>query len=110
LSSAGVARRGRTWKIVRRAAPDATPPRWTMLACAEPLRRLMAWRGLAGGGCGAYARTTGRACGNAPMPGKKRCRMHGGLSTGPTTDEGRAAIAASNRGRAHRATRKRAVV
>lgn len=30
----------------------------------------------------------------------RRCRMHGGLSTGPKTPEGRAAIAESNRRRA----------
>ena len=35
-------------------------------------------------------------------PGKARCRMHGGRSTGPRTDVGRAAIAASNRRRAER--------
>lgn len=35
---------------------------------------------------------------NAPRNG--RCRVHGGLSTGPRTEEGRAAIAESNRRRA----------
>lgn len=30
----------------------------------------------------------------------RRCRIHGGLSTGPNTDEGREAIRASNRQRA----------
>jgi hypothetical protein len=42
--------------------------------------------------------------GNAmPIPcvwGKSRCRLHGGCSTGPTTAEGRQAIAESNRRRA----------
>lgn len=33
-------------------------------------------------------------------PRNGRCRMHGGLSTGPRTDEGRERIAASNRRRA----------
>ena len=31
-----------------------------------------------------------------PMEGKRRCRLHGGLSTGPNTNEGRAAISAAN--------------
>ncbi len=29
-------------------------------------------------------------CKNRPIPGKMRCRLHGGLSTGPKTPEGRA--------------------
>ena len=31
-----------------------------------------------------------------PMEGKRRCRLHGGLSTGPKTLAGRAAISAAN--------------
>jgi hypothetical protein len=49
--------------------------------------------------CGAYARSTGQPCRMRPVPGRKRCPLHGGLSTGPKTEEGRAAIAASNRRR-----------
>ena len=30
------------------------------------------------------------------MKGKKRCRLHGGLSTGPRTAEGKARIAAAH--------------
>ena len=30
------------------------------------------------------------------MEGKRRCRLHGGLSTGPKTPAGRAAISAAN--------------
>ncbi|MEC7379690.1 MAG: HGGxSTG domain-containing protein [Pseudomonadota bacterium] len=30
------------------------------------------------------------------MAGKRRCRLHGGMSTGPRTPEGRARIAAAN--------------
>ena len=43
--------------------------------------------------CGAKTRS-GRACKNHPVRGKKRCRMHGGASTGPRTSKGRARIAA----------------
>lgn len=40
------------------------------------------------------ARTrAGTACRKKVVPGKQRCRFHGGLSTGPKTAEGRARIA-----------------
>jgi hypothetical protein len=40
------------------------------------------------GRCGAYARSTGRPC-RAPGTGRGgRCKLHGGKSTGPRTDEG----------------------
>ena len=35
----------------------------------------------------------GTACQKPPLRGKKRCRLHGGLSTGPKTARGRAKIA-----------------
>lgn len=41
----------------------------------------------------------GTACRNKPIPGKRRCRFHGGLSTGPKTAEGKARIAAATRQR-----------
>lgn len=37
-----------------------------------------------------------------PVPRNGRCRMHGGLSTGPKTPEGKARIAESNRRRAQK--------
>jgi hypothetical protein len=38
--------------------------------------------------CGAYARSTGKPC-QAPGNGRGgRCKMHGGKSTGPRTEEG----------------------
>ncbi|MEO0570041.1 MAG: HGGxSTG domain-containing protein [Pseudomonadota bacterium] len=42
--------------------------------------------------CGAKTRR-GTYCEMMPVPGKKRCRLHGGLSTGPKTEEGRRRIA-----------------
>jgi hypothetical protein len=56
--------------------------------------------------CGARCRT-GQPCKarvvvEADGSFAKRCRMHGGLSSGPKTSEGRAAIAESNRRRAKR--------
>jgi hypothetical protein len=35
-----------------------------------------------------YLRRSRERCRNWPIRGKKRCRLHGGLSTGPTTPEG----------------------
>jgi hypothetical protein len=49
--------------------------------------------------CGAQTRR-GTSCKHKPIPGKARCKYHGGLSTGPRTPEGRARIAESNRRRA----------
>jgi len=49
--------------------------------------------------CGACTRK-GTPCRAKAVEGKKRCRMHGGLSTGTKTAEGRARIAESNRRRA----------
>ena len=47
--------------------------------------------------CGAKARTRGgRPCQAPAIRGKTRCRMHGGLSTGPRTPEG---LAKSRRAR-----------
>jgi hypothetical protein len=45
--------------------------------------------------CGAKMRS-GEPCSKFPIKGKRRCRLHGGLSTGPKTPEGRARIAAAN--------------
>ncbi len=38
----------------------------------------------------------GTACQKPPIKGKTRCRLHGGLSSGPRTAEGRARIAAAH--------------
>lgn len=40
-----------------------------------------------------------------PEPRNGRCRLHGGLSTGPRSEEGKAAIAESNRRRAQAVNR-----
>ena len=45
--------------------------------------------------CGARTRR-GTACQKPPLAGKTRCRLHGGLSTGPKTTEGKARIAAAH--------------
>ena len=42
--------------------------------------------------CGAKTRS-GKPCAKYPMEGKRRCRNHGGTSTGPRTASGRGRIA-----------------
>jgi hypothetical protein len=46
--------------------------------------------------CGAKTRG-GDVCKMRVEPGKRRCRFHGGKSTGPKTPEGRARIAEAQR-------------
>lgn len=48
--------------------------------------------------CGAKTHSGG-ICGHKVVPGKTRCRFHGGKSTGPRTAEGRARIAEAQRKR-----------
>jgi hypothetical protein len=48
--------------------------------------------------CGAKTRSGG-SCAMRVEPGKRRCRLHGGKSTGPKTPEGKAAIAAATKAR-----------
>jgi len=48
--------------------------------------------------CGAKTRSGG-TCGHKVIPGRIRCRFHGGKSTGPRTAEGRARIAEAQRKR-----------
>ncbi len=51
--------------------------------------------------CGAKCRT-GEPCTMRVVIGKRRCRLHGGLSTGARTSDGRARLAESNRRRAEK--------
>ena len=45
--------------------------------------------------CGALTRHRHGFCILRPVPGKRRCRFHGGRSTGPRTPEGKASSAAA---------------
>jgi hypothetical protein len=45
--------------------------------------------------CGASTRS-GKPCEKFPLAGKRRCRLHGGFSTGPKIEAGRAAISAAH--------------
>ena len=74
------------------------------VACDESGRRRV-WRVPKArrrpGPCGAKTRK-GTPCRALCLPGRTRCRHHGGTSTGPRTAEGKARIAESNRRRAKR--------
>jgi transcriptional regulator with XRE-family HTH domain len=50
--------------------------------------------------CGANTRK-GTPCRASSEPGRRRCKFHGGMSTGPRTEVGRARIAAAQRKRWH---------
>ena len=39
--------------------------------------------------CGAKTKSSGKPCRCRPLPNKKRCRFHGGMSTGPKSLEGK---------------------
>lgn len=52
--------------------------------------------------CGARRRRDGEPCQGLSVPGKQRCKWHGGASTGPRTDEGRARSMANLRQQARR--------
>jgi hypothetical protein len=50
--------------------------------------------------CGARVRHRHGFCRKWPVPGKERCRFHGGCSTGPSTEDGKAtSLAAMRAGR-----------
>ena len=48
--------------------------------------------------CGAHARSTGLPCTASALP-NGRCRNHGGLVSGPRTQEGRQAISVATKAR-----------
>lgn len=50
-----------------------------------------------GATCGAARHRNGLPCQARPEPGKRRCRFHGGRSTGPKTEAGRARALANLR-------------
>lgn len=45
--------------------------------------------------CGARRRRDGKPCEALSVPGKRRCKWHGGMSTGPRSAEGKAKVAAN---------------
>jgi hypothetical protein len=61
--------------------------------------------------CQAKSKQTQLQCGRAALPGKSKCRFHGGLSAGPKTQAGKAACAKAKtiHGRETREARRRRV-
>ncbi len=55
----------------------------------EQLQRQQAAKRKRAAKCGAFARSTGKPCQRKPLA-NGRCRNHGGLSTGPKTQDGKA--------------------
>ena len=55
--------------------------------------------------CQAHARSTGQPC-KAKAMRNGRCRNHGGLSSGPKTPEGKAAVSTASKRRYHRGARE----
>jgi len=109
-----------SWIVYRRIACPGRRQHCTSEDCAiGALCREMEAIGLYGDGqplprrdrptCGARNRQ-GNPCSVKVEPGKRRCRFHGGLSTGPKTEAGRAAIAAAQRRRWDRARSKKRTV
>lgn len=49
--------------------------------------------------CGAKGKRTGKPCPSKAIYSNGRCRHHGGLSTGPTTAEGRAKSGRNGKGK-----------
>lgn len=94
-------RRGRRHRLPE-LPPCAHGPKHHTTAAAPPIARGMGSE-LAMAGrtlkslprCGAWARTRRHACQAKVVPGRARCRFHGGLSTGPRTAEGKAKVAAA---------------
>jgi hypothetical protein len=112
------------WRTWHRYAWIVCPGR-SKRVCRDPACSVgaeckgMAERGLAGDGtplkrthwppCGARTRK-GAACRVKVEAGKRRCRFHSGLSTGPRTEEGRRGSQRRNAGDGRRGERKRPVL
>lgn len=78
--------------------PRAGVAAWERICCINAPIHARANHGVLVQRCGAKTRA-GHPCKRRPEPERKRCRNHGGLSTGPKTQEGRLRIAAVQRRR-----------
>ncbi len=77
--------------------PPAPQALGTLVSAIDDARATNVWKALHWlptpflSRCGAKTRK-GTACRCQPIPGRRRCKFHGGLSTGPKTPEGRERI------------------
>jgi hypothetical protein len=77
-----------TTAALERALAEIHPHRETALELVRMgIYRLRRNGRLHNGKCEAHARTTGKPC-QAPAMENGRCKLHGGLSTGPRTKRG----------------------
>jgi hypothetical protein len=81
-----------------RPFPSEDDPPWLIARLAVLLARAAALKAERRVKCLAKTRK-GTACRHKSEPGKRRCKFHGGLSTGPRTAEGRERIAEAQRRR-----------
>jgi hypothetical protein len=72
----------------RRFKGKKKPPGW------KGQKRSRARKGIC---CGAFSRRTGRECRMLPVRPGGRCRLHGGLNTGPASPEGKRAVGDAQR-------------
>jgi hypothetical protein len=78
-----------TKAALERALAEIHPHRETALELLRlGIYRIGKHRRLRNGKCEAHARSTGQPC-QAPAMENGRCKLHGGLSTGPRTPEGK---------------------
>jgi hypothetical protein len=78
-----------TKAALERALAEISPDRETALELVRlGIYRIGKHRRLRNGKCEAHARSTGKPC-QAPAMENGRCKLHGGLSTGPRTPEGK---------------------
>lgn len=87
---------GKVRRVAVKAPDGSTHFEYRRWQPTRRLKRLMAGEYST---CDAQTRK-GAPCKRRPISGRRRCRNHGGLSTGAKTLEGRARIAESNRRRA----------
>lgn len=82
-----------------RSASGARKP-WSFARAKARAKALLKKRERAAPGrvpCGARRRRDGKPCEALSVPGKRRCKWHGGCATGPKTPEGKARAAANLR-------------
>ncbi len=70
---------GRRWWVWERPLPPIS----------QLLKRWARWEHKHRPRCGAKTKKDGQPCRCKVIPGKNRCKWHGGLSTGPRTPEGK---------------------
>ncbi|MFP7721416.1 HGGxSTG domain-containing protein [Lysobacter sp. A3-1-A15] len=88
----------REWAFLKGLGPDPAavegPKRTPRPELSDPNARANDFGSLVAARvvCGAKRRRDGQPCEAHSVPGKRRCKWHGGCSTGPRTAEGKARV------------------